>query len=107
MSRIVVLDYNVIDHLNRGSDKAAAALRQLSESGAEIYISHQAYREATSQPGKMIEGVGPDLPRIAVANQKLIEDLCIRITSDGVDQRVIDRNDASPTLSATDAVVVA
>ncbi len=26
MSRIIVLDYNVIDHLNRGNDTAAAAL---------------------------------------------------------------------------------
>jgi hypothetical protein len=107
MPRVVVLDYNVVQQLNRGSTKAATALKRLIESGAWVYMSHHAYQEATSQPGKAVGGTGPDLPRTAVANERLIGDLSIRITSERFDQMVIDRNDAGKTLSDTDALVVA
>jgi hypothetical protein len=107
MSRIVVLDYNVIQNLNRGSAKTATALKRLIESGARVYMAHQAYQEATSQPGKMLGGAGPDLPRTAAGNERLIADLAIRVTSERFDQRVIDRNNAGKSMSDSDALVLA
>jgi hypothetical protein len=110
MSRVVLLDADVIGHLNRGSKKAAAALKKLLDSGAKVYVSHQAYAELTSQPGKKVAGVGPDSPQTAAANKKLIEDLGIRVApatklADRVD--VYDRNANGKALSATDQMVAA
>lgn len=103
MSQTILIDANVITHLNHGSQKAADALRKLMNSGAMIYISQQAYNELTSQPGKMVGGVGPDLPRTAVANKMLIQDLGIKIAPAPPGSSIIyTRHKRAPVLSKSD-----
>lgn len=80
--RTILIDANVIGEINRGNRQAANALLRLRGS-AKVYISQQAFNELTSQPGKMIAGVGPDLPRTAAANRLLLEDLGIAVAPSG------------------------
>lgn len=103
MSEAILIDANVITHLNHGSQKAADALRKLMDSGAIIYISPQAYNELTSQPGKMVGGIGPDLPRTATANKMLIQDLGIKIAPAPPATSIIyTRHNKAPVLSKSD-----
>ncbi|HEX2224453.1 MAG TPA: PIN domain-containing protein [Thermoanaerobaculia bacterium] len=80
--RVILLDANVIGEINRGNAQAAQALLSLRGS-AKVYISRQAFNELTSQPGTMMAGVGPDLPRTAAANRLLLEDLGIEVAPPG------------------------
>jgi predicted nucleic acid-binding protein len=80
--RVILLDANVIGEINRGNAQAAQALLSLRGS-AKVYISQQAFNELTSQPGTMMAGVGPDLPRTAAANRLLLEDLGIEVAPPG------------------------
>jgi len=110
MPRTVLIDADVIGHINRGNPKAAASLRALIESGARVYISQQAYNELTGQPGKLSGTVGPDLPRTATANKKLLGDLGIKVAPAGkLGDRsfVYERNSGKQTLSETDMMTVA
>src|SRR5262249_25141174 len=82
----------------------------LIESGAKVYISQQAYNELTGQPGKLSGTVGPDLPRTAAANGKLLSDLGIKVAPAGklADRSsVYERNSPKPTLSETDMMTAA
>jgi predicted nucleic acid-binding protein len=110
MTRKIVIDADVIGHINRGNARAAEALRTACDNGASVYISAQAYNELTSQPGKMYGGVGPDLPRTAAANKRLLEDLRIEVAPSGtLAERVpvYAKNAEKPTLQETDAMTVA
>lgn len=101
MSRTVILDADVIGHLNRGNEKAAEALKKLIESGATVYIARYAYDQLTSQPGKMIDGIGPDLPRTAAGNKQLIEDLKIKVAP--ASRAVATAHGSKGPLSTSDA----
>jgi hypothetical protein len=86
--RMILIDADVIDQISRGNAQAAQALLRL-RSTATIYISQQAFNELTSQPGTMIAGIGPDLPRTATANRLLLEELGIHVAPPGnMGQRV-------------------
>src|SRR5262245_13626262 len=80
-NRVVVIDAGVIIQITKGATQVANALRELLKPGSsvEVYVTHQAYEELTSQPGKLSGGVGPDIPRTAAANKRLLEDLKIRV----------------------------
>lgn len=110
MPRTILLDANVIDQLNRGNLYVARALKTLLASNAKVYMSMQGYKELTSQPGKFIAGIGPDLPRVAVANKKLLKDLGITVArkgSFGNRVTVYERNAIGKTLSDADQMIVA
>jgi predicted nucleic acid-binding protein len=108
--QVVVIDASIIGEINRGNVDAAHALRNFVDT-ATVYIPLQQYRELTAQPGKMIAGVGPDLPRTAAANKQLISDLHIRIAPAGDTAKyaeVLEANRrAGNTISATDIEVAA
>jgi hypothetical protein len=67
--RIVYLDANVLQEIARGNAPAATALRGLLGSGAQVLISEHAYQELVTNL---------QIPRSAVANQLLIDELGIR-----------------------------
>lgn len=80
--RTILIDANVIGEINRGNRAAARTLLDLRGS-AKVYISQQAFNELTAQPGSMIAGVGPDLPRIAKANSLLLQEMGIEVAPPG------------------------
>ena len=80
--RLIVIDANVIGEINRGNQAIADRLLEL-RSSATVLISQQAYQELTSQPGKAVGGVGPDLPRTAAANRQLLADMAIHVAPAG------------------------
>ncbi len=80
--RTILIDANVIGEINRGNAQAAQTLLALRGNN-KVYISRQAFNELTSQPGTMIAGVGPDLPRTAAANRLLLQDLGIEVAPSG------------------------
>jgi hypothetical protein len=108
--RIVVIDATIIGEISRGNADAARALRNLVDS-AQVYIPLKQYREMTAQPGMLIAGVGPDLPRTAAANKQLISDLRISIAPQGDPAKsteVLEANkQAGNTISAEDIEVAA
>lgn len=67
MARTVMIDANVIDQINRGNVQAANALAELAKTET-VYISRQAYVELVAQPA---------IPRMAIANKLLLEELHI------------------------------
>ncbi len=87
--RVILIDADVIDQLNRGNANAAKTLRELLSS-ADVYISQQAFNELTAQPGTMIAGVGPDIPRTATANRILLRDLGIQVGPPGALAQRVD-----------------
>jgi hypothetical protein len=110
VSRTILLDANVIDEINRGNAPAAQALKQLLAAKNTVYISQRAYEELTAQPGKMVGGIGPDLPRTAAANKLLLKELGIQVAPAGAmgDRvEVYTRNAKGSTLSKEDQMVVA
>lgn len=70
LRRIVYIDANVIDQINRGNQAAAAALQQLRTSGADLRLSKWAYLELVGKP---------EIPRTATANRLMIEELNLRV----------------------------
>ncbi len=110
MPRKILLDADVIGAINRGNKYAADALKKLLASNSKIYMSKQGYEELTSQPGKKIAGIGPDSPKTAIANRKLLSDLGIKIArsgSFGDRATVYVRNAKGPAFSASDQMVLA
>lgn len=104
--RIVYIDANVIDQINRGNAAAAKALQQLRNSGADIRISQQAYNELVVQP---------DIPRTATANRLILEEMGIKVgpstpMSARVEAHVENltrTKSGSPVVSEADARVIA
>jgi Domain of unknown function (DUF4157) len=75
--RIVYIDTNVLDQINRGNTAAAKALLELRASGADIRISQQAYNESVVS-GPTVDGtMGPD-PKTATAQRLMIEEMGIK-----------------------------
>jgi predicted nucleic acid-binding protein len=109
-ARIIIIDANIIGEINRGNKDAASQLRALLASDT-VYIAEQQYKELTSQPGKMMAGVGPDLPRTAAANKRLLEELHIAVAPKGDSTKfdeVLEANKlARNTLSAEDVQTAA
>lgn len=86
MSRVILLDANVIEQIGRGNQAAANALRQLRASGATIYVSHQAYTEMVDNPA---------IPRTAAAKREFLREMGIQIAPHGnpaLQQQVIAAN---------------
>ena len=109
-TRRIVIDADVIRHINRGNARTAQALRAALDSGVNVYISVQAYKELTSQPGKMLGALGPDLPRTAAANKKLLADLNIAMAPPGRfgDRLLVyEKNAERQTFQETDMMTVA
>ena len=79
-NRIILLDASVVEQIGEGNQDVANKLREFLKpgSGVEVYPTQAAYEELTEQPGKMMGGVGPDLPRTSAANKRLLEDLALR-----------------------------
>jgi hypothetical protein len=103
--RVVYIDANVIDQINRGNVNAANTLRQIISSGIEVRIPRQAYYELVNQPA---------IPREATANRLLLEEMNIRIgPATSLTQRVptyernITRSRAGTIISEADARMVA
>jgi predicted nucleic acid-binding protein len=71
--RIVLIDANVLEQINRGNASAATTIRNLSAS-VDVYISRQAYNEAV---------VNTAIPRHATAQRLMLEELRIRIAPQG------------------------
>jgi predicted nucleic acid-binding protein len=108
--RVIVLDSGIIIEISKGGKPVAEKLREFlkPESGVEVYLTQQAYEELTAQPGKLSGGSGPDLPREAAANKRLLEDLNLKPApvSQGAWKSVVDtyqrNNKAGPLLSVED-----
>jgi hypothetical protein len=101
--RIIYIDANVFDQINRGNQAAAQSLNQLRASGADLRVSQWTYRELVQQP---------DIPRTAAANRLLINDLGIQVSppvrfAERVELALPNQGRRGQTvLSAADAQVV-
>ena len=85
--RIIYLDANVLDQINRGNVDAANALRGLIQT-ADVRVSNWTHRELVVQP---------DLPRTATANRLLLEELHIPVEDPlPLAERVTRIADATP-----------
>lgn len=69
-ARIVYIDANVLDQINRGNVAAANQLKQLLASGVEVRIGQQAYNEMVTNPA---------IPRTATANKMMLDELGIKV----------------------------
>jgi Domain of unknown function (DUF4157) len=67
--RVVYIDANVVDQINRGNQPAAQALQQMRASGTVVRIAPFQYNEAVVQP---------DIPRTATANRLILEEMSIQ-----------------------------
>jgi hypothetical protein len=106
VQRIVYIDANVIDQINRGNASAAKALRDILGSGGEVRVPMRAYSELVKQP---------EIPRTAEANRLLLEELGVRQGPPGALAERIGTYEASITrlrgggtvVSQADAEVIA
>jgi hypothetical protein len=64
-ARVVYIDANVVDQINRGNEGAANGLRQMRASGVDVRIAPFQYNELVTRP---------DIPRTATANRLLLQD---------------------------------
>ena len=78
--RKILMDASVVEQIGEGNQAVADKLREFLKPGSdvEVYPTQAAYEELTAQPGKLVGGVGPDLPRTSAANKRLLEDLVLR-----------------------------
>jgi len=96
-ARVVYIDANVIDQINRGNTAAANALKKMLADGVEVRITQQAYNEMV---------VNPEIPRTATANRLVLEELGIKVgppTSQSVRVDVYEKN--ITTMKSGDPVV--
>ena len=89
--RVVLIDGNVLDQINRGNERVASTLRNLLQSGDEVYISHQAFAEMASEhgaphhhelrrtPDGQIREPNVPPPRNTRANREMLRELGIRV----------------------------
>jgi predicted nucleic acid-binding protein len=71
--RVILIDANVLEQINRGNQGAATTLRTLIRN-ADVYISQQAFNESVQNPA---------IPRTATANRLMLDDLGIRVAPRG------------------------
>jgi uncharacterized protein DUF4157 len=71
--RRILIDGNLLDQINRGNAPAATQLNALCQT-AKVYIAQQAYNEVV---------VNPQIPRMAKANQLVLDALRIEVAPPG------------------------
>ncbi len=89
--RIIFIDANVVDQIQRGNQQAAARLKTLL-STSQVFISQQAYNELVHQPA---------IKRTATAQRLFLDDLGIKVGPKG---QLADRtavNEANRTSQGT------
>jgi hypothetical protein len=79
--RIIYLDANVFDEINRGNTRAADLLRNYGQT-AEVHIGNTVYQQLV---------VKPNWPETRTANRILIEDLHIQIDPELPKEKLIER----------------
>jgi hypothetical protein len=70
--RVIVIDHNVIDQILRGNAEAATALRTLRQNH-KVYVTPRVYKELVQSPA---------IPRTAVIQKLIIEELCLERTGE-------------------------
>jgi Domain of unknown function (DUF4157) len=102
--RIIYVDANVFDQINRNNQVAANTLKQMTSSGADVRVSQFTYDELVTKPA---------IPRTATANRLMIEELHIKrvplpTLSERVDTGLANQRSGGQTVvSPQDAQVLA
>jgi hypothetical protein len=87
--RMVIIDANVLDQINRGNASAANSLLNLA-ARREVFISQQAYNEAV---------LNPLMPLTATANRLILEELGIPVAPAGEMEARVDVHTQNATTS--------